>query len=41
VPLEGGEYHAALLGLVAVVEQVTGHASSLPPGASSDIGAPP
>src|SRR5829696_8303615 len=38
--LEGGENDAALLGLVAVVEQVSSHGSSLsPPGGRSHRGA--
>jgi hypothetical protein len=34
---EGGEHHAALARLVAMVEQVTGHAVSLPFRSYADI----
>jgi hypothetical protein len=41
VPLERGKDDAALLGGVAMLDQVTGHGSSLPPRSHTDIGAPP
>ena len=37
VPAEGGEHHAAFLGLVAVVEEETSHGSSLGEVAPSSI----
>jgi hypothetical protein len=40
VPLEGGDA-AALIPLVAMVEQVAGHEASLLPRRRCDIGAPP
>lgn len=41
MPLERGEDDAALMRLVAVLEQVLGHGSSLPPSGSADIGRHP
>jgi len=41
VSLEGGEDDAALIRLVAMVEQVAGHEPSLLPRRRCDIGAPP
>jgi hypothetical protein len=41
VALEGGEHDAALMRLVAVVEQVTGHGSSLLLCRPGDIGEAP
>src|SRR5512134_2714410 len=41
VALERGEHDAALARLVAVLEQVTRHGSSLPPSGRADIGATP
>ena len=41
MPLEGGEDDSAFLWLVAVLEQVTGHAFSVWPRRRPDIGAPP
>jgi hypothetical protein len=39
--LEGGEHDAALASLMAMAEQVTGHASNLPIDRPDDIGATP
>src|SRR5437016_10460186 len=41
VPLERGEDDTALVRLVVVVEQVTGHGARLAPPGRPDIGAPP
>lgn len=41
VPLEGGENHTAFLRIVRVVEQILGHALSLPELDRPDIGAAP
>src|SRR5262249_28295531 len=41
VSFERGEYHAALLRLVAVVEQVAGHEPTVPPCRRADIGGSP
>ncbi len=41
VPLERREHDATLVRLVAVLQEVTGHASSLPPRARIDIGRTP
>jgi len=41
VPLERGEDDTALVWLVVVVEQVTGHATRFAPPGRPDIGAPP
>jgi hypothetical protein len=41
VAFEGGVHDAALLRLVAVVEQVSGHGPSIVPLGRADIGAAP
>jgi hypothetical protein len=41
VALERREHDAALVRLVAVVEQVAGHGSSVPPPVCTDIGRTP
>jgi hypothetical protein len=41
VAFEGREHDAAFVRVVAVVEQVTRHAASLPARGGADIGAPP